>query len=265
MAGAPVPAAVHETLLAQVLPEGAQTFTPYGATEALPVTSFAGREMLAETAEATRRGAGICVGRPLPEVALRIIPITDDVIGSWAETQALPAGEVGEVVVRGPVVTAAYHRLPEATRRAKIRDGDSIWHRMGDVGYLDPLGRLWFCGRLAHRVRTPQGTLYPVCCEAIFNAVPGVRRSALVGLGPDRSCQRPAVVIEPAAGHAPGSRAEREAFASRLLAAGAASEVARGIRAVFFHRAFPVDIRHNAKIRREALAQWAQRQRLREG
>jgi acyl-CoA synthetase (AMP-forming)/AMP-acid ligase II len=262
MAGAPVPASVHETLLTHVLPEHAQTYTPYGATEALPLTSFPGREMLAETAGASRRGAGICVGRPLPEIALRILRISDGPIAAWSEDLVLPAGEVGEVVVKGPVVTAAYHRLPEATRLAKIAEGPSVWHRMGDVGYLDSLGRLWFCGRLAHRVQTARGTLYSVCCEGVFNAVPGVQRSALVGLGEDRGCQRPVIVVEPAPGHWPASRAARAAFVASLLAAGAGCELTRGIRGVLFHRAFPVDIRHNAKIRREVLARWAERQHV---
>jgi len=257
MAGAPVAAAVHEILLERVLPAGAQTYTPYGATEALPVTNFTGREMLAETAVATRCGAGMCVGRPLPEVTLRVVRVTDGAIERWDDGLVLPQGQVGEVVVRGPVVTTHYHRLPEATRLAKIRDGEALWHRMGDVGYLDERGRLWFCGRMAHRVQTAAGTLYSVCCEAIFNAETGVRRSALVGVGAERARQVPVIVIEPTPDAFPASARERTAFVDRLLAAGAANPVTRTIRHVLFHRAFPVDIRHNAKIRRDLLAQWA--------
>ena len=259
MAGAPVPAAVHEVLLDRVLPPGAETFTPYGATEALPVTTFSGREMLAETATATQVGAGICVGRPLAENTVRLIRVSDEPIERWRADLVLPQGQIGEVVVTGPVVTAQYHRLPEATRRAKIRDGDTVWHRMGDLGYLDEWGRLWFCGRLAHRVQTAQGTLHSVCCEAVFNSVEGVRRAALVGVGSDRSRQRPVIVIEPQAAAFPTTRRQRSAFAERLLRAGAGNPLTRGIRDVLFHRAFPVDIRHNAKIRREVLAQWASR------
>ncbi len=265
MAGAPVPARVHETLLRHVLPEGAETYTPYGATEALPLTSFSGSEMLAGTAAETARGKGMCVGRPLPGITLRIIRPVEGPIGAWSEDLALPPGEIGEVAVRGPVVTAEYYRLPELTRQGKIPDRDGVWHRMGDAGYLDPLGRLWFCGRLAHRVQTAQGTLYSVCCEAIFNAVPGVRRTALVGVGPDRSRRRPVLVVEPMPGEFPRSAAQRRAFTARLLAAGAAADLTRGIRTVLFHRSFPVDIRHNAKIRREVLARWAERQPLTDG
>jgi acyl-CoA synthetase (AMP-forming)/AMP-acid ligase II len=108
-------------------------------------------------------------------------------------------------------------------------------------------------------VQTVHGTLYSVCCEAVFNAVPGVGRSALVGVGGDRTRQRPVIVIEPAAGAFPASRRQRVAFIERLLAAGAANTLTRGIQDVLFYAAFPVDIRHNAKIRREALAQWASR------
>ena len=73
---------------------------------------------------------------------------------------------------------------PEATAAAKIADGTQrCWHRMGDVGYFDADGRLWFCGRRAHIVVTENGTMYPVRCEAIFNQHPQIYRSALVGVG----------------------------------------------------------------------------------
>ena len=257
MAGAPVAAPVHETLLGHVLPPGAQTYTPYGATEALPVTQFTGAEMLAETAADTRAGAGMCVGRPLPEVTVRVIRIVDGPLECWSPDLGLDQGEIGEIVVSGATVTSHYHNLPEATRGSKIRAGSVIWHRMGDAGYLDARGRIWFCGRLAHRVQTEHGTLYTIRCEAIVNAVPGVQRSALVGVGPDRSRQRPLIVVEPVRGSFPRNARQRAALAARVLQATAAHPLTRELRQVLFHRSFPVDIRHNAKIRREALAQWA--------
>lgn len=259
MAGAPVPEYVHERLLNGALPAGAETYTPYGATESLPVANFRGREMLAETAECTRKGHGMCVGRPLPEVTVRMIEICDTPIANWEDVHEVPEGCIGEICVRGAIVTRSYDHLPEATRLAKIADGEAIWHRMGDVGYFDEKGRIWFCGRKSHRVITSQGTLYTVCCEAIINEHPDVYRSAMVGVGPDRQAQTPVIVIEPRTGCFPKNSAAERSFRDSVRALAAASEITRPIHEILFHRSFPVDIRHNAKIRREVLAEWAGR------
>ena len=165
--------------------------------------------------------------------------------------------EIGEVAVKGPIVTREYDGLSEETRHAKIPDGDEFWHRMGDVGYMDPRGRLWFCGRKAHRVLTAEATLYTVPCEAIFNEHPHVFRAALVGIGTDRSRQTPVIVIEPHPEHFPKNHAAAERLRAELLDLGEKNKLTRVIRHVLFHRSFPVDIRHNAKIKREVLAQWA--------
>ena len=254
VAGAPVPYSVIERLH-QTLSDAADVHTPYGATESLPVSSISGREVLADCREQGRHGAGNCVGQPLAGVDLRVIGITDEAIEVWSDDLVVPDGERGEIVVSGPVVTKAYFGLPDATRTAKIIGGDRIWHRIGDIGYKDAAGRVWFCGRKAHRVRTEGGTLFSVCCEAIFNEHPDVLRSALVGVGePGR--QRPVIVIEPRAGRFPtGGRTET--MTKELLALGAANELTDSILTVLFHRDLPVDVRHNAKINREALAVWA--------
>jgi len=257
MAGAPVPAAVHECLLRRVLAAGAETHTPYGATEALPVCSITGNEILAETDGSSRVGAGICVGQPVPGVTLRIIRITDEAIPEWDESRCLKPGEIGEIVVKGPMVTPAYFGLPEATAKAKIRDGDAIWHRMGDAGCLDDRGRVWFCGRKSHRVPTAAGVLFTVPCEAIFNQHPDVFRSALVGIPTGNDSREPVMIIEAAKGKFPRTRGGRDRFTKELLELGAANPKTAGIQRVLFREVFPVDIRHNAKIRREDLAAWA--------
>ena len=172
---------------------------------------------------------------------------------------AAAAGEVGEIAVKGPGVTKEYFRRPDATRLAKIpvEPGSAeVWHRMGDLGHLDEQGRLWFCGRKAHRVETGGGTLFSVCCEAVFNAHPRVRRTALVGVG-ERPHQTPVIVVELARGDDGG---RREQLTAELLALGAERPHTAGIREVLYHPGFPVDVRHNAKIRREDLAVWAARE-----
>ena len=260
-AGAPVPPVVLERMHAMLGP-AAEIHTPYGATEALPVASIGSREILRETAERTRHGAGTCVGRPMDGLDVRIIRINridDAPIANWSDDLELPVGETGEITVAGSVVTRTYHNDPGATALAKIAHGRSIRHRMGDVGYVDLQGRLWFCGRKAHRVVTPTRTLFTVPCEAIFNQHPRVYRSALVGVGePGR--QRPIICIQ-LEGNDTGSdttvRDDQNRLTRELLMLAAADALTRDITTVLFHQRFPVDMRHNSKIAREQLAVWA--------
>ncbi len=244
MAGAPVPPSLIG-LLQPVFPK-ATLWSPYGATECLPVTCVNGTTILSTSAGRTSTGGGTCVGKPVAGVTVKVIGITEDPIASPAEWKELPPGEIGEIIATGPTVTKAYDGLPEATRRAKIPTGDgSVWHRMGDAGYLDPEGQLWFCGRIAERVVTSDGVLYTDCCEGIFNGLPGVNRTALIGLG-TAPHQEPALVVEPE----PGVAVDRES----ILSHAAAHPLTKPIKTLFVCRSFPVDVRHNAKIHRLELA-----------
>ncbi len=254
---------------AEIMPHGT-VYTPYGATEALPLTNIDHRD-IATTAQATLDGAGVCVGRVLGDGEVRIIPISDEIIERWDESLALPVGEIGEIVARGSVVTRSYLHRPQKTAQAKIYADDEggdkrVWHRMGDVGYLDDAGRVWVLGRLSHRVQTHDGLLTPIATEVIFNQHPAVRRTALVGMGErivastgnatTGSWQEPVLVVEMTAG-VPSSAGERQRIVAELLALGAQHAHTRAIQTVLFHPDFPVDVRHNAKIKRELLAEWA--------
>lgn len=254
-AGASVPTEVLQRMLDCISPEG-DMFTPYGATEALPVASISAREVLGETAAATREGSGVCVGRRFEGIRWKIIRIVDGPIATLDQAEELPQGEIGELIVSGPVVTTRYVTRVEANAWAKIADGDGFWHRMGDVGYLDRHDRFWICGRLVHRVVTANGTLYPEPCEAVFNAHPLVARSALVGVGP-RMNQTPVIVIELHPQHSSLSRADRRRLFDELAAAAGRCPHTAAIRHFLIHPSFPVDVRHNAKIAREKLARWA--------
>ncbi len=268
--GAPVPASVLRQTLAYVHPE-AQMHTPYGATECLPVASITAREVLGETASETDRGAGICVGRKFDTVDWRVIRVNDEPIGSLDDAKELPPGEIGELVVRGPQVSPAYvtggpeHTSdPAHNDLAKIRDGESVWHRLGDVGYLDDQSRFWYCGRKAHRVQTAEGTLFTIPCEAVLNTHPDVARTAVVGIGPPPG-ESPLVVVEPSTAMLRRcgknwSRPEFHRLKTELLELAAEHEVTRQIKMLLFHPSLPVDVRHNSKINRELLAQWAARQ-----
>jgi len=255
-AGAPVAAEVLRRTKACIHPQG-EIHTPYGATESLPVASISASEVLGETAEQTSRGAGVCVGRRFSGIQWRVIRIVDGPIRSISNTEELPPGEIGELIVQGPVVTREYITRRESNALAKIPDGSGFWHRMGDSGYLDVLNRFWFCGRVAHRVQTADGPMYPVCCEAIFNQHPAIRRSALVGVGP-AGRQTPVMILEPHAGCMPKGRVAQQAFLEEIRQLGAANPLTQSISNFLLHPSFPVDIRHNAKIFREKLALWAE-------
>ncbi len=250
MAGAPVPGALLEKTLA-ILPGTAEIYTPYGATESLPVASITAHEILGDTWELTRKGKGVCVGRPLPSITINIITIVDEPIPEWKDSLRLPENEIGEIVVQGPVVTKSYENNDRENIMAKIVDGAGFWHRMGDLGYFDEHGRLWFCGRKGHRVTTKTATMYTVCCEALFNEHPAVSRSALVGVGPHGN-QQPVIIVELF-----DKSKKLQDIRADLYHIAHQSDLTRSIEYFLVHPEFPVDIRHNAKIFREKLAVWA--------
>lgn len=248
MAGAPVPPALMKQMRS-IIPNG-EIHTPYGATEALPVSSIAASEVLEDTASRTQSGEGTCVGSPLPGVSVRVIEPVDGEIESIDSVVDLEVKTIGELIVKGPSVTRHYDRLPSADAGSKIADGESHWHRMGDMGWIDQDGRIWFCGRKVERVLSSSGPMYTDCCEAIFNAHPDVFRSALIDIGGGR----PAIVVQPEAGRFPSGPKLQEAFVDSLRKLGAGSELTSGIADFFFEANFPVDVRHNAKIHRLSLA-----------
>lgn len=254
-AGAPVPAEVVARMR-ELLPDNAQFWTPYGATECLPVAVIEGRELQA-TRAATEHGAGTCVGRAVAPNEVRVVAIGDDAIGEWADASCVRAGEVGEITVAGPTVTDSYFNRDAMTRLAKIRErlpdgSERIVHRMGDVGYFDGEGRLWFCGRKSHRVETAAGPLYTEQVEPVFNTHAEVLRTALVGVGAF-GVQVPVLCVElvEGIGKREWPRIERE-----LRGIGATQPHTACIARFARHPKFPVDIRHNAKIGREKLAEW---------
>jgi acyl-CoA synthetase (AMP-forming)/AMP-acid ligase II len=247
--GAPLYAGVVGSLRA-MLGDGGEVHADYGATEALPATEMPGADAMRER-DATARGNGLCVGRPFAGVDVDVIEIVDGPIADSAAMRGLSRGAIGEIVVRGPHVSPRYAGDPASTRANKIAaDDGTIWHRLGDAGYLDAQGRVWCCGRLSHRVVTEDGdVLYPLQCEPIFDAHPRVRRSALVGVA-----GAPVLCVETLGGVARGDHA---ALRDELLAIAAAHATTRAIRHVMFHPRFPVDPRHNSKIERPAIARWA--------
>ena len=257
-AGAPVQAKVMKRI-ADMLDGHAQVFTPYGATESLPVSSIGSDEVLVSTCHETEKGKGVCVGLPVDNINLKIIRITDVPIKNWNDDLILDHNVIGEITVKGPHVTRAYYNRKSSTELAKIIDpAGGFFHRMGDTGYLDNQGRLWFCGRLTHRVVTKNETLFTIPCEGIFNTHSKVFRTALVGIKKHKETV-PVICVELEEKIINDNNGAKEIITAELLKIGAQFEQTKSIQHVLFHPAFPVDIRHNAKIGREKLAAWAEK------
>ncbi|PCJ18918.1 MAG: peptide synthase [Candidatus Cloacimonadota bacterium] len=249
MVGAPVRPEVLKSIQGMLdLKKGHDAYTPYGATESLPVANISATEILKETSNLTAEGKGTCIGRAFPNMQIEIIEISDEVIEN---IKLLDANMIGEIVVKGTVVTKEYFNRPDATKLAKIKDKDSLWHRMGDVGYKDKQGRLWFCGRKAHRVETKTQRLFSVCTEAIFNQHKSVYRSALVGVN-NQAIMIVQLKLE--------NQVSQTTIKKELFEIALKYDHTKDIKTILFHEDFPVDIRHNAKIFREKLSVWAEAQ-----
>lgn len=244
MFGAPVKGELHQALL-NVIPNG-NTFAPYGATEALPLCLLDGKTILQYHHQLTLEGAGTCVGPAIDQVDIAIIKITDEIIETLNPDVLITNNTIGEIIVRGATVTKLYDNMPEATAKAKIADpAGGFWHRMGDLGYLDATGNLWFCGRKAHRVYVDDKLLTPIPIEAIANQHPAIKRSALIGA----KNKPPGIVVEIKEG-----LKRNEELKDEILSFLKKNAKTSDIEQVFFSRRFPVDVRHNIKIDRQKLS-----------
>jgi len=255
-AGAPATLSSIKRFVKMLNPD-VEIMTSYGATESLPLTKVGSKHLL--TTEAiTNNGGGICVGTPVTRVDVAIIDITDETVVLWNDNLKIPDGNIGEIVVKGAMVSHAYYHRESATTLAKIKDEDSIWHRMGDLGYLDSQGQLWMCGRKSHRVKTEEKVFFSIPCERIFNTHSLVKRTALVGVN---LCGKttPLICVELENSINDSTTNYKEQLFKELKNIGLKHSQTLEIKNFLIHKKFPVDIRHNAKINREILAKWAQR------
>jgi len=255
-AGAPVLPAVLRDTRKWIEPD-AVIHTPYGATEALPVTDISDNELLKLYENKESYSDGICVGYPIEGIMLKVIHITDEPLLSWDDLYSVPSGEVGEITINGPNVTQEYLSDAEAGIKSKIYDKitGQYYHRTGDLGRIDDSGRVWFYGRKSQRVVSGNETFFTITCEAVFNCHPSVARSSLAGISKGIPTVRiPVICIELKKGFRGSEKLRIE-----LLRLGHESSITRDINHILFHNKFPVDPRHNAKIFREKLALWAQK------
>jgi olefin beta-lactone synthetase len=252
-AGAPIQADLHRRFR-EILADGVQLHTPYGATESLPVSTIGSDAVLGETWSRTAQGHATCVGAPFDGVTVEIVRVTDDALPDWSDDLRVPDGEIGEITVFAPIVSPEYKDRPDANAVSKVLRDGRIGHRMGDLGYRDEAGRIWFCGRKSHAlwvdpqvvpaVGREDGLLPAVPVEGVFNEHPKVLRTALVGLG-ERGHQVPVLAVELERGEAWSDTLRDEILA---LAEGTRWE---GVVRTAVHRPdFPTDPRHNSKIKR---------------
>jgi acyl-CoA synthetase (AMP-forming)/AMP-acid ligase II len=253
-AGAPVSAGLLASL-AKVLPH-ASLHTPYGMTEALPVTDISFEEI-----QAAGAGGGVCVGRPLTGVDVSVAPLEvpggpdngQDGVGTLVDRP----GVTGEICVRATHVKDRYDALWATERSSSRYPG---WHRTGDVGHLDDDGRLWIEGRTVHLISGADAIVTPVAVEQRVEAVEGVRAAAAVGVGPPGAQVLVLVVVVDGA---PGRRRVRRRGAIRLRVAehDLAEDVRRAagiaVAAVLRADRLPLDIRHASKVDRTEVARQA--------
>ncbi|MBT7610513.1 MAG: AMP-binding protein [Bacteriovoracaceae bacterium] len=242
MFGAPVSPDIHK-MWSKILPNGT-TYTPYGATECLPISCISGRELEGSKTDSNLLGQGTCIGRPLEQVQIKVIKQTDNLIKNVSNLVEMDPWNIGEIIVKSEVATKAYFNAKEKTEFTKIPDGDSFWHRMGDMGYIDSDGALWFCGRCAHKVIIEGKIHSPIQSEAIFNKDPNVKRSALIPYN-----NKSAIIIEPAQSFQRFFLFNRK-LRKQLLNLSQSHKKTQHVTNVFFKKSFPVDVRHNIKIDR---------------
>ncbi|MGW0786704.1 AMP-binding protein [Streptomyces sp. NPDC002911] len=235
--GAPLRLRLAESLR-KAVPDATEILSVYGATECLPVSAINDRDLLTSRIQPPVGQAGTCLGRPLPGIHPQIL-------------DADPTG-LGEIAVAGPTVSPAYHARPDADAVTKSVTSRGVLHRTGDLGRLDDQGRLWFVGRRAHLVTGTGFTMTTEDIEITADTAPGVRRTALVGVG-TAVCQLPVLCVEPL----PSTPRTAALAAVRTVLTG--HPEGHRVEHLLLHPGFPTDPRHNSKVDRLRLAGWAAR------
>jgi acyl-CoA synthetase (AMP-forming)/AMP-acid ligase II/pimeloyl-ACP methyl ester carboxylesterase len=248
-AGAPVPVPLLESM--RTLLPAAEAHTPYGMTEALPVTDVSLDEILE-----AGTGVGVCVGLPLPSVEVAVSPLSS--LGAADGALTTDPDRPGEICVRAGHVKDRYDSL-WLTERSTSRDPG--WHRTGDVGHLDVRGRLWVEGRLPHVISTPHGVVTPVGVEQRVERLTVVEAAAAVGVGP-AGTQVVAVVVvlaDAAPRHRGRLGQDRLRLAGPALTQAVRAAAGTEVAAVLTTSRLPLDIRHASKIDRQEVAARATR------
>ena len=249
LAGAPSPPSLIKEL-SEIISNG-RVIVPYGATEALPV-SFTDHRQIRELSQSIVNGDGSCIGKPIKNISIVLMPIRNSPLPHEHEEKIEPIVkplQPGEICASGDTVTDGYDKMPGATRDARFIYKSSEYHRMGDLGYWDKEGVLRFLGRKVECVQTENGPLETERCEPMVNIIPGVKRSALIGIG-NKKIKEPCLVVQ---------TDSQKSDAFEIISAEVKKRMKKHFRKynivrVFHEKQLTVDPRHNAKIHRLALA-----------
>jgi acyl-CoA synthetase (AMP-forming)/AMP-acid ligase II len=208
--GAALPAEVQRALAARL--PGATVGQAWGLTETTVGVSTPDRDLGSVPGT---------VGRVMPNTELRVV--------DPASGRDLPAGEAGELLVRGPQVMAGYLRRPEATAAMLDPDG---WLRTGDLGLVDGDGNVVLVDRLKELIKVGGHQVAPAELEALLAGHPEVADAAVLGRADPDHGEVPVAVVVPRPGAAPDPEA---------LLAWVAERVAphKRLRAVTFAEALP--------------------------
>jgi len=234
--------------------EKTQIFPLYGMTEAPVVSTLGSHKIVAETQIKTERGFGLCQGKEIDGLKMRVIEVNDRPIDNWSDDLLVDKGGIGELVICGESVSRQYYNDTKNDALQKIPDGKFMWHRTGDIGWLDTHGNFWFCGRKQDRVTISEDeTLYTIPCEAVFMQHERVYRCIIVGVGPI-PYQTPVLIIE----LAPGDSGKYISTLTHELLDLAQSYPHTGnIKNILFRKCFPVHSLYHQKINRKQLTIWA--------
>lgn len=158
----------------------------YGSTEAEPMAEVALSDISNEDFDGMEQGKGLLTGRPVSSISLRVIreqwgvPISPLDVRRF-ERLMMASGEPGEIVVSGGHVLPGYLK-GEGDTETKFEVDGARWHRTGDLGYMDAVGRLWLLGRCNGKIQDARGTLYPFAVECAAMQTPAIRRAALAAV-----------------------------------------------------------------------------------
>ena len=251
MFGAPVQTKMHH-LYKNIMPNG-ETYTPYGATECLPMSSISGSEIRNQTANKTKEGSGTCLGKALSGTQIKIIEENanyKDLSRTLVEKKPF---EIGEIAVCAAQMSSRYFLNAKANQESKIknREDGSLWHRMGDMGYKDDDDRLWFCGRKAHHFIIKNKKFFSIPYEMVFNEHPDIKRCALIKITCISSKdEKASLVIERIDQKTFLGREKKLTFRKELETLAAKFCHEEQVKDFYLYNNFPVDTRHNIKIDR---------------
>lgn len=239
--GAPVNLKLHQAL-SKLLPYG-DLYTPYGATECLPVSITTSREVLGDTKNQTLMGYGTCVGYAAPMTDIKILCLDQLTIVS-------PDDEaIGEIIVHSSTMTQGYDGLESSHIAYHCPVTNKKYHRMGDMGKIDHFGRLWFLGRVVHSIKVSNYWLCTEEIEPVVNNLPEVSKSALLNVQ-----GKIILVVERTDGITEMSQTLKDKFFQKIRFVLDQTPKGHLVAEIVLDINFPVDTRHNIKIDRLAMA-----------